>query len=247
MWDFLRSIFCGDLQRQIEALESEVDRLSRELRLCSETLQDATEELAEKTVQITNLNGTINTLQGEIDSLESDIDQYVIRINALEEGLAKAVTIPDVSAFLEPRQVVKPFEHPELGRVDPDTHKMIYDLEVSDIEYYAFTKENWLQLLDLVKQEVKRVLGTSSIPMTDCDNYSELTSTICHKAFIDAGLDRHGAVFVAHKEGVHAYNGFIDTDGKVWIYDSMMLNSLIGELGSTPENLYKTTDIWFSG
>ena len=46
---------------------------------------------------------------------------------------------------------------------------------------------------------------------------------------------------------MHAYNGFIDTDGKAWIYDTMFDNSLIGELGSTPEGLYKTTDIIFAG
>ncbi len=248
MWDFLKAIFCADLPNQIVLLEADIKDLNKVMELRDDTITELELTITEKRAEISTLYGTVDALTIDLEDMQDDLENKLNRIVSIEAALAKAIVPPDVSAFIEPRVIVEPFLHPEIGRVDPETHRMIYDIVVSDLEYYGFTKENWLQLLGLVKTEVRRILGGPSIPMTDCDNFAELTSAICHAAFIQAGLDKHGAIFIASMSGVHTYNGFIDNEGEAWIYDAMKSqNPLIGILGDTPDILYRTTDIIFIG
>ncbi len=247
MWDFLKALVCGDLQNQITRLEAQVSDMEVVISNL-EVMVSQKQDLIETYRGHLDIKETlISQLRNDIEDLADDLENANQQTAILKEALVKAIVPPDISAYLDPRVVLRAWDHPEIMRADPDTHKMIYDVEIMDDEYYAFTKENWLQLLEPIKTEVRRVLGGLSIPMTDCDNFAELTSAICHVAFFQAGLDRHGAVFIGEMSGVHAYNGFIDTDGTAWIYDPMKsVDPLIGELGETTGN-YKTTDINFSG
>ncbi len=238
--------FCSKWKKKVTQFEG----LITELR---NTISQKQYEIDKKIEQLRSSHGVISALHSVKQTLTLELSQATIeteelktKIKTLESALYESINVPDVSPYVEPRGIVEPYEHPEIGRVE--NRKQVYDVEIRELEYHTFTKENWLSMLELVKTEVRRVLGTPSIPMSDCDNYTELTSAILHVAFLKAGLDIQGGICNLEMSGKHVYNGFIEKDtDTVWVYDSMKsVDPLIGVLGETT-GLYVTTDIIFSG
>lgn len=236
--------FCKRHIAKIAKLDEEIEELKAEVVDYKEKAHVANLNLLE---YIASCIEEKQKLQKQIDEAVEDASYFEDQANLFAKALAEAITIPDISAYIDTRRIVEPFLHPQLGAVNPVTHKMVYDLEVNDLKYYAFPLNRWLQILDPIRAEVKRILKPFVSEITDCDNWAGTMARITHHAIRKAGLDLQGAFFFAWSEGVHAYNGFVDADNKVWIYDPMFDDSLIGELCSTPKPMYDTTDIWFTG
>lgn len=178
--------------------------------------------------------------------LEKDVNWYRSRVEALEEILTTSIVVPDISDILETVETgeVEPYNHPELGRVV--NQKMVYDLEVGDLKYMTLSLATWTAIIDVLRPIVEEIHGRPQFPVDDCDNWSASMSWIAQQAFMRAGADLQGALFIAWGYK-HSYNGFIDTEDKVWIFDPMLDDYMVGELGQPLGRMYETKDIWFQG
>lgn len=243
--NFWENLFCGRLKTENEQLKIALADKDTSLAEAQEKIKTLEEDVKTLTSDYAELQDELGEALVKIKDLEADVAWYVNRVKGLEEALAASITIPDIAGLLDDTSgIVEPYQHPELGRVDSVTKKMIYDLEVGDLQYLTWSKDVWLAVIELIRPEVKKVLGIVKPEISDCENWAATMSNFIAHAFRNAGLDKQGAVFIAWSRK-HAYNGFVDLDGKAWIFDPMFTEYLIGELGSTPEPMYKTTDIWF--
>jgi hypothetical protein len=122
---------------------------------------------------------------------------------------------------------------------------MVYDLEVGDLQYVTWSKDVWLAIIDMMRPFVKEIHGRSEVPINDCENFAASMANFTAHAFRNADLDMQGALFIAWSYK-HAYNGFVDLEGKAWIFDPMQTDYMIGELGQNLGEMYETKMIWFT-
>lgn len=245
-WTWLEKVFGN---RIIDELENErvrgdeavamISELNEKIEENNKALKAFDSAVQEYMIQVT-------ALEEKVEDLTEDSEYYKRQNKTLKEMLATSISIPDIGLFLEgaPWSVVEPYQHPELGRVH--NHKMVYDLEVGDLEYLTWSKDVWLSLIDAIQPEMKRVLGRAEVPITDCENFAATMVNFMSHAFRKEGLGKQGAVFLAWNYK-HAYCGFLDLEGRTWIFDPMLENYMIGELGQPLGEMYDTTDIWFQG
>jgi hypothetical protein len=233
-------------------LPEENRRLKVLLSSCTEDLTyyrgalDVCESTKDKLFKrIESLEGEISNLKQRIDQLEvdnrklieekeklsRDVEYLTKRLRKLSIALGESVYVHDVSKFVVPRKVVKPYEV-ILG----------YNLLAADLEYYAFTFDNWKSILGLVHSEVYNQLKAWKTNVSDCDDWALLTVAFTVPCFVKAGLDKQGALSVVWS-GVHAYNMFVDFDGVFWVYEPQT-NRVVGRLGETSYP-YDSRIIWF--
>ena len=174
--------------------------------------------------------------EAELVKMEKDAQYYEARIATLTEALANAITLPDISPYIEPKTSCEPYQVIEpYGK---------YDILCADYRYYALALEKWSEILSLVQPQVKAVLKAWVEEISDCDDWALLMASFVASAFacVQPKLGLQGAFCVIWSNS-HAYNGYITTGGKVMIYEPQN-GDTIGELGQTVEQ-YDSRYIWF--
>jgi len=121
----------------------------------------------------------------------------------------------------------------------------IYNLVYADSGYYTFPKEQWVELLEVVQPVLIKCIGKYIPETVDCDNYSLSMYHFVSKTFMNAGYDKQGAFMIVWSKK-HAYNAFMDTEGKVWVYEPQT-GKVIGEIEDMVDDIYESDKVWFPG
>lgn len=232
LWGVLSSLLCGSsgsaLEERVRQQDSQIKALSLGLIECGRE-KDA--------------------LDGERHRLQVLCDEEVARREAAEgdaarfyDELEKSVRVVDVSGFLGNGAVVDPWV------MTSQQWRGVQPVLISDLGYYAFPEEDWVNILAPIQVEVKRVLGFPKSEVKDCDNWSLTMCDMVSLAFMRAGLNRQGA-FMKLLSKPHSYCGFMLPDYTVKVYEPMS-GAVVGWLGATGaggygEDTYKTEQAFF--
>jgi len=175
-----------------------------------------------------------NLLKEKLDLVKNcDSDKLYLseQITQLTSQLADALTLPNITLYTENPTVFDPWK--EGLPVD--------DSVIADLEYYVYSKEDWLKILELVQPNVKAVLVRWRREISDCDTFALLMAGLVAGCFAKADLSRQGAFMVAWSR-THAYNVYRDSDGVFWVYEPQN-NKTICKLGDA-EDPYVTRKLW---
>lgn len=176
-------------------------------------------------------------LKKEISELkkvyEEDSKYYEERIKYLMNELASRIKIP-----CDLKRIVKGGDYRE---VDPRSYIFVPRRDFADLKYLALKKDRW----KVVLTEIRSLFNARWTKWVfDCDNFALLMAGLLAYAVYKSGFKKQFAFGIAWSIE-HAYNVFIDYDGKVWVYEPQT-NRVIGELGKT-ERPYNTVEVWFMG
>lgn len=245
-WTWFEKVFGSRIIDELETERARGDEAVSSLGEAYKTIKENDKALKAFDTAVQEYMIRTAALEEKVKDLTEDGEYYKGQSEALKEMLAASISIPDISVLLEGAAwgIVEPYQHPELGRVH--NRKMVYDLEGGDLQYETWPKNVWLSLIEAIQPEVKRVLGKPKFPVNDCENFAATMVNFMAHAFRKAGLSRQGAVFIAWGYK-HAYCGFVDLEGRAWIFDPMLDNYMVGELGQPLGEMYVTKDIWFQG
>ena len=177
---WLQDFFCKDIRAQLVAcvregqalqfdkqtLQLQIEDLSKELRRCRSDHTSLQAHAAQLNKTITELRGKLSDCAAEkealgyrVRDLKADIDYFMQRVDALTEALSGCIHIDAAEVDEDELYVVEPYQHPLLGAVDPVTKKMVYDLLVADLEYYALPYDTWIRVLAPIQGAVEDTLG----------------------------------------------------------------------------------------
>lgn len=231
--DWLKSFICPEislLMEEVDEWRKSYEKLSHKIKEYKSTIDKLNNEIA-------NLNTEIDKLKNENKKLQEDLNYFKHRTDLLLQALGESIQIPDISEYVKEKTLIKPYEL--------DAFKD-YDLLCADYEYYAFPRKAWIEILNLIHQQVKKILGSWRKEIANCDNWALVTCTIAYLAFDKAGLDRQGAISIAWSR-THAYNNYIPSDDlRTWLYEPQS-NTHVGILSKDAVETYKTWGIWFMG
>jgi DNA repair exonuclease SbcCD ATPase subunit len=233
-----------ELNKKLEASRRQLNNFQESLKSCEETKQTLLAKLEECSSQLDRVKERVRQLETEnaelhkqVRELQEDLNYFKHRTELLLQALGEAITIPDIKEYVKERTLIKPYELDALQG---------YDLLCADSEYYAFPREAWIGILNLVHQQVKKILGAWRREIANCDNWALLTCVIAYLAFDKAGLDRQGAVSIAWSR-THAYNAYVPSDDlRTWLYEPQS-NTHVGILSKEAVETYRTWGIWFMG
>lgn len=182
--------------------------------------------------------------QDKIDDLKQELDVAEDKIKEMKKDLDKKVDVPDIKSFIEGEPSTK---------VDPLNMTLFHDyddkidLQTSDDNYYAYTKDTWKALLKPIQEEVKQHQGYWRNDIGDCDNFALSMSAIVAMAFNKAKNSKQGA-FAYVKGGktaakAHAYNGFLTSDDGFYLFEPQD-GEIIGKLEEGTDK-YETRKVHF--
>ena len=237
MLNWLRDILCrkidrelGDCYVQCSILEAEATKLHVE-----------NESLNHRINQLEMLVGDTDELKAKILKLTEDCTYYEKRVETLTVSLAEerkeSIKIPVFEIDEDKLMVMKPSSDAVFKPYD--------DFVYADLEYYTLSKSEWDSILPSIQEQVKKALTCYEHPVSDCDDWAYVMGGFVTVAFRKSGLDRQGAFMVTWQKNRHAYNAYMDTEGRVWIYEPQS-GRTVGELGKT-EDPYDTDMIWIPG
>jgi len=229
--NWLERRFCKRLSSRIEELQEENAALRRFLG----KLEESVKEFDDKLQRCIDRR---RELRDEVKKLKKSVAWFEDRMKTLEKALEDAMVIPELDVD-ESDLAVYRFE---------DKTFMGYDLRLADWEYYQLPYDAWIELLAAVQREVGESLTKWRVNVSDCDDWAYVMGATVVQAFVKAGLERQGAFMILWDmtgEQKHAYNGFMDTDGQVWVYEPQN-GTVVGKLGET-SGAYETDWIWFPG
>ncbi len=221
----LRDIFCGKMREDYEEM---LEKYKAQLDECSKNMKEMINSIASLKAQIEELNK-------QIEELEEDVKYWRDRAEHFMNALSKAVEIPDISDLIGEKEIVKPWT---------EFNWKGYDFLAPDVEYYAFPKEVWEEILSRVYKEKEEHFGEWKREVFDCDDHALTMASLVVMTFEKAKLDRQGAFFIIWSPR-HAYNGFIDNTRRIWIYEPQT-NEIVGILGETPDP-YNSRWLWILG
>ena len=219
LFKFFETMFCGECRAEIAELEEEKQILIRNYQNL----------MMEKLRLVLDCGKDTLELHNRIQELEAIIDQ-------LEEDNLESFNWPLIEDYEETMYDVS-------GVSD------FYDVEFvrADLKYNLFTKSDWVKILSVVHPLVKEALVRWEKDISDCDNWSSVMSAFVSIAFKKSGYLVQGAFAIAHttidEPSRHAYNLFVDTDHRVWLYEPQN-NRLMGEMKDGDE-VYRTGYVWF--
>jgi len=251
MSSVLERLFCKDLIEDKEWLQENVDKLNDANSKQVEQIQELTDSNRQLERENQQLTSELTSAGMQIKELNADIEFYLNRIDALEGMLEAAIQIPDVTDLVPPgieKALVKPYEHPEFIREEPNRPKRVYNVVCGDLEYWGLPKATWIDLIDRIRPVVREAHGWPDVPVNDCENWAASMSNFMANALRKTELDKQGALFIAWSP-LHAYCGFVDSELRVWIFDPMGgPDYMRGELGvdAFPDK-YDTRSVWFTG
>jgi len=180
-----------------------------------------------------SLSSKLSEIEQQVKELLKDNQYYVQRINSLTSSLANAVEIPDISQYTSGMRSVKPYNL---------LHG--YKVLAADASYITFTEENWHKILSLIQPKVVKVLKEWRNQISDCDDWALLMSSFIVWSCVKSNLYKQAAFCIIWSSS-HAYNGYITTENKIYIYEPQT-NKKIGRLGKTKPP-YDSKFIWFMG
>jgi hypothetical protein len=155
-----------------------------------------------------------------------DTKYYDDRINTLTTLLSESLAVPTF---------------PNLTNIDIDPRPLIskYDNSVADSTYKCISLSDWKDVLNKIKS-VMDIKYKAEI--SDCDDFALIFAGMLARSTIKSEYSKQLAFGIAWSR-THAYNLFIDSNKKCWIYEPQN-NVIIGELGKTKEP-YNTVELWF--
>ena len=159
---------------------------------------------------------------------------YRIRIEHIQQALDEAIQIPVLSIHTEPEWLFDPYN-------------LIWpcgDVLCADEEYYALPYDTWMKILPLIQAETAKARVKWVKEVGDCDNWATTMYDFMSILFLKAGLKRQGG-FMVIWSNTHAFNAFMDTDGKSYIYEPQNGN-VVGRLDDGSGS-YMPRKIWFPG
>ncbi|TRO53391.1 hypothetical protein E2P71_06285 [Candidatus Bathyarchaeota archaeon] len=182
------------------------------------------------------LETAIREAQNQYSILETQFETQTDEYSLLQEAhqkalvdLSKAVIIPDISNLLSQaeqngirKQVFPPNER------HPVTDKMygsMYEVSISDNDYYTYDKNTWVDILKQVQPVMKQVVGFGGTEASDCDNYANTLAVFTTLAFNKAKAKFQGAIGVAvgyfdtDIGTTHAFNVILLNDYTMWTYE----------------------------
>ena len=233
MLGWLRTLLCGGILRELDECHDQCSIFEAEIT----KLYVENGSLKDRIEALENCIGNIDELKAKILKLSEDCAYYEERVENLTEALSKSIQIPYFEIDESELIVVKVAEE--------DVFKAYDDFVFADLEYYLLPKEKWLEILPQIQAQVKYALKWFQYPVSDCDDYAYVMGAFTTIAFRKAGLDRQGAFMITWQKNKHAYNAYMDTEGRVWIYEPQS-GRTVGELGET-EDPYDTDMIWIPG
>lgn len=228
----------GDVLRYKERLEKKTAdyKAERDRRRAAESDRNSFERKYEAGLT------KIARLEAEVEKLEADVEWFEERRKTLEKALQDATVIPDI-----------PLDEESLTLYDfsDDLAAHLfgaYDVRPADDRYYLLPYEKWVEILTPIQAEVKESLVRWRTNVSDCDDWAYVMGGIVTQYFAKAGVSCQGAFMIIWDitgENRHAYNGFIDDEKNVWVYEPQS-GEIIGKLGETPDP-YESNWLWFPG
>ena len=173
-------------------------------------------------------------LQLEYAELFKNYTALEYRANSLAKAITNNMIVPPASEFTLDEKEYHPFQ---------DSHLMSYISSIADATYYSFPKYQWRNLLTPIQKILKETLNYES-NISDCDDFALIMNSYIAISFIKGNYDYQGA-FLTLWSDRHAYNGYVDEDKNVWVYEPQT-NRTIGKLGETDGN-YATKKVWIPG
>lgn len=233
VFNWLREILCHKVNRELDECHDQCSVFEAEIT----ELHVENGSLKERIKALENCVGNIDELKMKVLKLTEDCAYYEKRVETLTAALSEAIQIPVFKIDEDKLEVIRP--------ADDDAFKEYDDLVFADLEYYTLPKLEWNKILPMIQTQVKKSLICYEHPVADCDDWSGVMCGLMIIAFRKAGLSRQGAFMITWQKHRHAYNAYMDTDGKVWIYEPQN-GRTVGELGKT-EDPYNTDMIWLPG
>lgn len=211
----------------------------KELKDIKSTNKFLTSEVTRLTKRVDDKNGLIRRFKKDANGFRDEISHLGRRIESYVETLSERIKIPTIKYHLkdEPFTEIKPFGN---DRTLFDG----YTSRFADATYYAYALPVWQKILTRIHPEVVKALGRWRVEISDCDDWALVMNSFVTIAFADARNKRQGA-FMTLWSGTHAYNGFIDVNKNIWIYEPQN-GKIIGKL-ENGSGEYKTKLVWFPG
>ena len=192
---------------------------------CNETINILTNQINTLQQQNNELAQKLQQLQQKYDE---DTQYYEERIKTLTEQLMKSIEMPDLSSYKSKAKLINPRDYIKI----PNS-------AFADYFYLALPLNDWKEVLTKIQNTFK---ATWTEEVFDCDDFALLFSAMLTYSCYKSNFKNQLALGICWSY-THAYNCFIDSDGKVWIYEPQN-NTVIGELGKTPAP-YNTIEVWF--
>jgi len=168
------------------------------------------------------------------EALRKHRDMYIARLEHMQQALDEAITIPTLEIHVEDEWLFDPYDAPW----------PIGDVVAADTEYYALPYETWMTVLPIIQVETVKARGKWIRAISDCDNWATTMYDFMSILFLKAGLRRQGGFMVVWSR-THAFNAFMDVEGKSYIYEPQN-GKVVGCLDAS-EGSYKPRKIWFPG
>jgi len=179
----------------------------------------------------------IEQLEFEYAELIRNYETLEDKVSILIDSIAANLTVPPCTEFtyIDDAEIYYPFS---------DVVLKLYQTAIADASYYSFPKEQWIALLSMVQPIIMKVIGKWTADISDCDDFALIMNSYVAVSFIKAGYPKQGAFFILWSPS-HAYNGFRDNNGNIWVYEPQT-DKVIGKLGQTVSP-YDTKKVWAPG
>jgi len=179
----------------------------------------------------------IEQLEFEYAELIRNYETLEDKVSILIDSIAANLTVPPCTEFtyIDDAETYYPFG---------DVVLKLYQTAIADASYYSFPKEQWIALLSIIQPIIKKIIGKWTTDIADCDDFALVMNSYVAISFIKAGYPKQGAFFTLWSPS-HAYNGFRDNGGNIWIYEPQN-DKVIGKLGQTVSP-YDTKKVWAPG
>ena len=218
--------------------------VNSKLDVANSKLGSSIEELDQTKNKLADEESKSETYKASADEALRDLAAARAELDIHKKVVNEAIMLPKILDYapLSDKQLVDPWimTNAQWKGVRPDL--------LSDLSYYAFPEETWMNILTPIQAEVKKKLGFPKSEINDCDNWTLTMCAFIAIAFRDAGLDKQGA-FLKLISKPHSYCGFMLPDYKIRVYEPMS-GKVVGWLGETGPgdfgaDTYKTEIAYF--
>jgi len=182
------------------------------VRDCTQKVEKLEKDLASMTAKRDTISRNYQNLLKEKVALVKNCDSDKLylseQIQQLTSQLADSLILPDITPYTGDPTTFNPWTE----------GLPIDDSVIADLEYYVYSKTDWLEILKRVQPNVKAVLSRWLKAISDCDDWGLLMAGLVAGCFAKAELSLQGAFMVAWSR-THAYNVYRDSDGVYWVYE----------------------------
>lgn len=218
---FFENLFCGAKINEINRLKTKVTQLTED-----------------KEVLTRNYLNKLTEYNDVVQACTSDKLELLQQVRDLTALLSSRIELPDISEYVSSPVVYEPFNESlpiPLGII-------------ADEYYYAFTLQQWKDILTEIQDTTKEVLTNWKPDISDCDDWALVLNGFSVTAFVKARLSKQGALLFARSQS-HAYNVFVAYTGDgftPYVYEPQT-NRVVGKLVETNFEPYVTIKGWLLG